>query len=55
MSTPSNQSPQLNQADSGAMAEAARSSTVDSSGHTHNAAPTRFVEADGIRFAPTVA
>ena len=22
-----------------------------SSGHTHNTAPTRFVEADGIRFA----
>jgi pimeloyl-ACP methyl ester carboxylesterase len=27
------------------------SSTLDSSGHTHNTAPTRFVEVDGIRFA----
>jgi pimeloyl-ACP methyl ester carboxylesterase len=26
-------------------------STLDGSGHTHNTAPTRFVEADGIRFA----
>jgi hypothetical protein len=34
-----------------ATADAALSSSVDSSGHAHNAAPTRFVEVDGIRFA----
>jgi pimeloyl-ACP methyl ester carboxylesterase len=33
------------------MADAALTSILDSSGHTHNSAPTRFVEADGIRFA----
>jgi pimeloyl-ACP methyl ester carboxylesterase len=41
----------LNQADPGAMADTAPSSTVDGSGLTHNTAPTRFVEANGIRFA----
>jgi pimeloyl-ACP methyl ester carboxylesterase len=34
-----------------ATADAALSSTLDSSAHTHNTAPTRFVEVDGIRFA----
>jgi pimeloyl-ACP methyl ester carboxylesterase len=34
-----------------ATADAALPSTLDTSGHTHNTAPTRFVEADGIRFA----
>jgi pimeloyl-ACP methyl ester carboxylesterase len=33
------------------MADATLSSTVDGTGLTHNTAPTRFVEADGIRFA----
>ena len=33
------------------MADTALSSIPDSSGHTHNTAPTRFVEVDGIRFA----
>jgi hypothetical protein len=39
MSSQSNQSLELNEAD------------ADSSGFTHDTAPTRFVEADGIRFA----
>jgi pimeloyl-ACP methyl ester carboxylesterase len=34
-----------------ATADAALSSTLDTSGHTHNTAPTRFVEVDGNRFA----
>jgi pimeloyl-ACP methyl ester carboxylesterase len=51
MSRQSNMSLEMNRADTGAMADAARSSTLDSSGLTHNTAPTRFVEADGIRFA----
>jgi len=33
------------------MADAAPTSTPGSSVHTHNTAPTRFVEVDGIRFA----
>jgi pimeloyl-ACP methyl ester carboxylesterase len=51
MSVQSDQSPELRRADTGAMGDAAHSSTLDSSGHTHNTAPTRFVDADGIRFA----
>src|SRR5258708_33201621 len=35
----------------GATGDAARLSTLDSTGHTHNTAPTRFVEANGTRFA----
>jgi pimeloyl-ACP methyl ester carboxylesterase len=34
-----------------ATADAALSSSVQGSAHVHNTAPTRFVEADGIRFA----
>src|SRR5439155_25381994 len=34
-----------------ATADAALSSTLDSSGHAHNTAPARFVEVGGIRFA----
>jgi pimeloyl-ACP methyl ester carboxylesterase len=34
-----------------ATADAALSTVPDSVGHTHNTAPTRFVEVDGIRFA----
>jgi pimeloyl-ACP methyl ester carboxylesterase len=34
-----------------ATADAALSSSVDSSGHAHNTAPTRFIEVDGNRFA----
>jgi pimeloyl-ACP methyl ester carboxylesterase len=33
------------------MPDPARVSTLDSSGHRHNTAPTRFVEVDGIGFA----
>jgi pimeloyl-ACP methyl ester carboxylesterase len=51
MSSESNLSPELNRADIGAVGAAALSSTLDSSDHAHNTAPTRFVEADGIRFA----
>jgi hypothetical protein len=51
MSSQTKQAPELNRADTGAMADTALSSTLDSSGHTHNTAPTRFVEVDGIRFA----
>jgi pimeloyl-ACP methyl ester carboxylesterase len=39
MNSQTNQSQEVNEAD------------ADGSGHTHDAAPTRFVEADGIRFA----
>jgi pimeloyl-ACP methyl ester carboxylesterase len=51
MTSQSSPSSELNRTDTGATPDAARSSTLDSSGHTHNTAPTRFVEADGIRFA----
>jgi pimeloyl-ACP methyl ester carboxylesterase len=51
MTSQSNPSPELNRPDTGAAADAARSSTLDRSRHTHNTAPTRFVEANGIRFA----
>jgi pimeloyl-ACP methyl ester carboxylesterase len=51
MSSQSTQSPELNQEDTGPMAEPGLSSTLGSSGHTHNNAPTRFAEANGIRFA----
>jgi pimeloyl-ACP methyl ester carboxylesterase len=51
MTNQSNLSPELGRADTGATTDAAHSSTLDSSGHTHNTAPTRFVETDGIRFA----
>ena len=37
--------------DPGATGDAMPSATVDSGRDTHNTAPTRFVEADGIRFA----
>ena len=33
------------------MPNATLSSTLGSRGHAHNTAPTRFVEADDIRFA----
>jgi pimeloyl-ACP methyl ester carboxylesterase len=51
MSSQSNQSPELSAMNTGAAPGAAPSSTLDSSGQTHNTAPTRFVEADGTRFA----
>jgi pimeloyl-ACP methyl ester carboxylesterase len=49
MTSQSNLSPEMGRADTGA--DGAKSSTLDSSGHTHNTASTRFVEANGIRFA----
>jgi pimeloyl-ACP methyl ester carboxylesterase len=51
MRSQSNQTPELTRADTGQWQTAAPSSTLDNSGHTHNTAPTRFVEVDGIRFA----
>jgi pimeloyl-ACP methyl ester carboxylesterase len=51
MSSQSNLSPDLNRADTRATADAARSSTLDRHGYTHNTARTQFVEADRIRFA----
>src|SRR6201993_3920064 len=51
MTSQSNLPPELGRADTGAMGDGVRSSTLDSSGPTHNTAPTRFVETDGIRFA----
>jgi pimeloyl-ACP methyl ester carboxylesterase len=51
MSVQSDQSTELRRADNRAMGDAARSSTLDTSGHTHITAPTRFAEVDGIRFA----
>jgi pimeloyl-ACP methyl ester carboxylesterase len=50
MSTQSNLTAATNR-DPGVTGDATRSATLDSSRHTHNTAPTRFVEADGIRFA----
>jgi pimeloyl-ACP methyl ester carboxylesterase len=41
----------VNEADTPAVTATTLDSTLDSSGLTHNTAPTRFVEADGIRFA----
>jgi pimeloyl-ACP methyl ester carboxylesterase len=47
----SNQQSQLSQADAGPMADYGLPATLDSSEHTQNTAPTRFVEVDGSRFA----
>jgi pimeloyl-ACP methyl ester carboxylesterase len=41
----------VNEADTAGDASQSVESTLSSSGLTHNSAPTRFVEADGIRFA----
>jgi pimeloyl-ACP methyl ester carboxylesterase len=51
MRSQSSQSPEMRRADAGAMADAAPSSNSDSSGHTHNTAPTRFVDVGETRFA----
>ena len=51
MSVQSNQSQELNRADTGVMPDAAFLSTLERSAHTHNTAPTRFVEVEVIRFA----
>jgi pimeloyl-ACP methyl ester carboxylesterase len=50
MSSQSSQSPEMHRADTRAMEDAAPSNS-DSSGHTHNTAPTRFVDVGGTRFA----
>ncbi len=51
MSTQTNPPPEANRADTGVTPDGALLSTMHYSGHTHNTAPTRFVEADGTRFA----
>ena len=51
MSVESNQSKELNRGHIAVMEDTALSPALDSSGCTHDTAPTRFVEADGIRFA----
>jgi pimeloyl-ACP methyl ester carboxylesterase len=50
MSSQSSQSREMHRTDTGAMEDAAPSNS-DSSGHTHNTAPTRFVDVGGARFA----
>jgi pimeloyl-ACP methyl ester carboxylesterase len=51
MTSQPNPSPELSRADTEPTVGAARAPTKDSSGHKYNNAPTRFVEADGVRFA----
>jgi pimeloyl-ACP methyl ester carboxylesterase len=51
MTSQSNLSPEPTRVRTGAMEDAAPSSTMQGRGHMHNTTPTRFVEADGIRFA----
>jgi pimeloyl-ACP methyl ester carboxylesterase len=48
---PVNRQSDLSQAGRPVMADTAPSPVVGSRGHTHNNAPTRFVEVDGVRFA----
>ena len=51
MSVQSNQSPEVNQVDTEILPDPAELSTINYSGHTHESAPTRFAQLDGIRFA----
>jgi pimeloyl-ACP methyl ester carboxylesterase len=51
MSVRSNQSPEVKRADPEILPDPAELSTMNYSGHTHKSAPTRFAQADGIRFA----
>jgi pimeloyl-ACP methyl ester carboxylesterase len=51
MSSHPDESPELDRADAGAVADPALSLVLDPDRPTHNTAPTRFVEVDGIRFA----
>jgi pimeloyl-ACP methyl ester carboxylesterase len=51
MSVQSEQSTELKRADTRLTPDAAQSSTMNYSEHTHNTAPTRFAEVDGIRYA----
>jgi pimeloyl-ACP methyl ester carboxylesterase len=51
MSIESSQSSELSRAGTEIMPDTALLSTMNYSGHTHNTAPTRFAQVDGIRFA----
>jgi pimeloyl-ACP methyl ester carboxylesterase len=51
MSSRLNQSPETLEMGTELMPDPAELSTTDYSEHTHNAAPTRFIEVDGIRLA----
>jgi hypothetical protein len=51
MSSRSNRSPEMLEMGIELMPDPAEISTTDYSEHTHNTAPTRSVEAEGIRFA----
>jgi pimeloyl-ACP methyl ester carboxylesterase len=51
MSVQSNQSPELNRADTEMLPDPAELSTMNYSAHTHNTAPTRFAQVGGARFA----
>jgi hypothetical protein len=51
MTSQSHLSPEMSRADTAAMAAATLESTLSSGRLMHNTAATRFVEADGTRFA----
>ena len=51
MNSETNQSQDVNRADTELMPDPAELSTMNYSRHTHNTAPTRFAQVDGIRFA----
>lgn len=51
MSLQTNPTPEANRAHTEVMPDTALSSTVHQTGNTHNTAPTRFAQGDGIRFA----
>jgi pimeloyl-ACP methyl ester carboxylesterase len=51
MTVEPSQSPELSRAGTEITSDAALLSTMNYSGHTHNSAPTRFAQVDGIRFA----
>jgi pimeloyl-ACP methyl ester carboxylesterase len=51
MSVHSSQSPRVNRADTEILPDPAELSTMNYGEHTHDTAPTRFAQADGIRFA----
>ena len=51
MNSQASMSSGMNMVESEAGADAALSSTVDSSGYMHNTVPTRFADVDGVRFA----
>jgi pimeloyl-ACP methyl ester carboxylesterase len=51
MNSESTQSAEMPETDAGLMPDPAELSTMSYSRHTHNTAPTRFAQVDGIRFA----